>query len=307
MKDTLFDIEKINQGILNNKEALISSGEEKIESEVDRTATEIFSAGSKVKIVLVSGRSASGKTTFTKKVCKKLCEMGRNAVHIELDDFWLGFEYLPVNPDGTYNMESISGLDTALANSCFKELLEKGESNFPTFDFPNQRRGEKVNRISLGENGIIFIEGIHALNPILTENLPKEDILRVFIEPKSGYSLNGEKIFSPKDIRLLRRSTRDEFFRGWEAEKTLIQWKSVLEGEKIYIEPYIDLADIKVDSSVEFEPAIFKEKLTPMLKRVQEDSAFFTWAKEILQKLSLFEEIKCEFLPKESILHEFVG
>ncbi len=306
MKDTPFDIEKLNQRITENKNTVILSGEKETENRVSETAKEIFLKNG-VKIVLVSGRSASGKTTFTKKLCKKLGEMGRPAVHIELDDFWLGFEHLPKNEDGTYNMESISGLDTALANACFRELLEKGESSFPTFDFPNQRRGDRVNRISLGENGIIFIEGIHALNPILTENIPQNGILRMFIEPNKSYFLGENEIFTPSDIRLLRRTTRDELFRGWEAEKTFAQWKSVLEGEKVYIEPYIHLADIKVNISVDFEPAIFKEKLTPMLLKIGENSPFYAKSREVLCKLSLFEEINCEFLPKDSLLREFVG
>ena len=103
--------------------------------------------GEKLKIVLVSGRSASGKTTFTRKVCEKLSEKGREARHIALDDFLLGLGYMPVNDDGTFDMESIAGLDTALANECFRLLLREGRADFPTFDFPEQRRGEKWNRI----------------------------------------------------------------------------------------------------------------------------------------------------------------
>ena len=239
MQDTLFEsafeIGRINGKAENGMGELLRLGEEKIEKEVERTAAAVFDSG--VKIVLVSGRSASGKTTFTKKVCKRLCEKGMEAKHISLDDFFLGIEYLPLNEDGTYDMESIKGLDTALANECFRRLLCEGRADFPTFDFPNQRRGEKWNRVEIGEKGLIMIEGIHALNPILTENLPENGIMRVYIEPESGYEMNGEKVFSSEDIRLMRRMTRDELFRGWCAEKTLIQWKSVLAGEKIYIEP----------------------------------------------------------------------
>ena len=112
------------------------------------------------------------KTTFTKKVCEKLCKMGREARHVSLDDFLLGFGYMPVNEDGTFDMESIDGLDTALANETFRLLLTEGKADFPTFDFPNQRRGEKWNRVELGKSGIVMIEGIHSLNPLLTENLP---------------------------------------------------------------------------------------------------------------------------------------
>lgn len=302
-----FDVEKINEGIASGFEKMISEAEEEIERKVEETADFILKQGEDLKIVLVSGRSASGKTIFTKKVCKKLSEKGREARHIALDDFLLGFGYMPINEDGTFDMESIKGLDTALANETFRLLLSEGKADFPTFDFPKQRRGEKWNRVELGKNGIVMIEGIHSLNPVLTENLPKEGILRMFIEPEIGYKKGGEEIFSPEEIRLMRRMTRDELFRGWETEKTFAQWKSVLSGEKIYIEPYIDSAEIKVDSSMDFEPAVFVDILSGMLDKIDEKSPFFGDAKDFLEKLSAFEKISPDFLPKDSLLREFVG
>ncbi|MBR2640264.1 MAG: nucleoside kinase, partial [Oscillospiraceae bacterium] len=218
-----FDIEKINENIAFDFSGMISKTEAEMEGKVLKTAKAIFEKGEKLKIVLVSGRSASGKTTFTKKVCKKLSEMGREAKHIALDDFLLGFGYMPLNEDGTFDMESIEGLDTALANKTFRLLLSEGKADFPTFDFPNQRRGEKWNRVEIGEKGLIIIEGIHSLNPLLTENLPEEGILKMFIEPKKAYEKGGKTILSAEEVRLMRRTVRDELFRGWEAEKTFAQ------------------------------------------------------------------------------------
>lgn len=302
-----FDIESINKGISADVFEMISDSEAQIEKEVEKAAEAIFEKGEKLKIVLISGRSASGKTTFTKKVCKKLCEKGREAKHIALDDFFLGVDYLPLNEDGTYDMESIKGLDVALANESFRLLLSEGKADFPTFDFPNQRRGEKWNRIETGKNGIIMIEGIHSLNPALTENLPEEGILKMFIEPKSGFGKDGKSVLTSEEVRLMRRMTRDELFRGWCAEKTFAQWKSVLSGEKIYIEPYIDSAEIKVNTSMAFEPAVFVDILSEMLYRIDEKSPFFGEAKALLKKLLLFEKISPDFLPKDSLLREFVG
>ena len=302
-----FDIEKINENIAFDFSGMISKTEAEMEGKVLKTAKAIFEKGEKLKIVLVSGRSASGKTTFTKKVCKKLSEMGREAKHIALDDFLLGFGYMPLNEDGTFDMESIEGLDTALANKTFRLLLSEGKADFPTFDFPNQRRGDKWNRVEIGEKGLIIIEGIHSLNPLLTENLPEEGILKMFIEPKKAYEKDGKTILSAEEVRLMRRTVRDELFRGWEAEKTFAQWKSVLAGEKIYIEPYIDSAEIKVDSSMDFEPAVFVKILSKMLSKIDEKSPFFGDAESFFKKLSLFEKISPDFLPKDSLLREFVG
>ena len=302
-----FDIGTINKGISYGLSEMISETEAEIERKVEETAQKILEKGEKLKIVLVSGRSASGKTTFTRKVCEKLSEKGREARHIALDDFLLGLGYMPVNDDGTFDMESIAGLDTALANETFRLLLTEGKADFPTFDFPNQRRGDKWNRVEIGENGLIMIEGIHSLNPLLTENLPEEGILRMFIEPKKGYRKDGKYVLSPEEVRLMRRITRDELFRGWSAEKTLVQWKSVLAGEKIYIEPYIDSADIKVDSSMDFEPAVFVDILSEMLSRIGRESPFFDMASSLSEKLLSFEKISPDFLPKDSLLREFVG
>ena len=302
-----FDIEKINENIAFDFSGMISKTEAEMEGKVLKTAKAIFEKGEKLKIVLVSGRSASGKTTFTKKVCKKLSEMGREAKHIALDDFLLGFGYMPVNEDGTFDMESIDGLDTALANKTFRLLLSEGKADFPTFDFPNQRRGDKWNRVEIGEKGLIIIEGIHSLNPLLTENLSEEGILKMFIEPKKAYEKDGKTILSAEEVRLMRRTVRDELFRGWEAEKTFAQWKSVLAGEKIYIEPYIDSAEIKVDSSMDFEPAVFVKILSEMLSKIDEKSPFFDDSEKFFKKLSLFEKISPDFLPKDSLLREFVG
>ena len=304
---TAFDISAVNEAVKEDKKKLLSEGEAGINKEVERTADFIISRGEELKIVLVSGRSASGKTTFTKKVCEKLSQNGREAKHISLDDFLLGLNYMPLNEDGTYDMESIKGLDTALANECFRLLLEKGVADFPTFDFPKQRRGDKWNRIETGENGLIVIEGIHALNPLLTENLPEKGIMRIYIEPEKGYELCGKSVLSADEVRLMRRMTRDELFRGWSAEKTLAQWKSVKEGEKIYIEPYIPLAEVKVNTSFFGEPTVFKRILSGMLSVIKENSRFFDTAQDFLEKLSVFDEAETDFLEKDSLLREFVG
>lgn len=305
LSEKTFEIEHVNLLLSTDEKKALFAAEEKIEKEVEKTAETISASGA--KIVLLCGRSASGKTTFAKKVCRKLCEKGKEAKHIALDDFFLGIDYIPRYEDGTYDMESIEGVDTALANECFRLLLEEGKADFPTFDFPNQRRGEKWNRVELGKNGLIIIEGIHALNPLLTENLPEDGIMRIFIGVEKAYVLGGKEIFSSAEIRLMRRMTRDELFRGWSAEKTLIQWKSVLEGEKIYIEPYIDSADINIDSSIETEPAVFRKTLTEMLEKIEEKSPFYAAAKDFSEKLSLFCEADAENLPKDSILREFLG
>lgn len=287
--------------------AVIAKSENSVETEVERTAEAILSAGEKLKIVLLCGRSASGKTTFTKKLCKKLSEKGKEAKHIALDDFFLGIEALPRNEDGSYDMESIKGLDVALANECFKKLLTEGKADFPTFDFPKQRRGDLWNRVEVDEKSIIIIEGIHVLNPLLTEGISEEGIMRVFVEPVCKYCKDEKTVLTSEEMRFIRRTVRDELFRAWEAEKTFMQWKSVIAGEKIYIEPYISSAKIRVNTASEMEPSFFVKVLGEMFGRISEKSPYYADSKALLEKIEKFPPLNKDFLPKDSLLREFVG
>lgn len=301
------DIQELNEKARNEKSTLLSAAEEKMNAEIEKAASAAAEKGAGVRIILLSGRSASGKTTFTAKLCEKLREKGREAKQISLDDFFVGTEKLPVNADGTYDFESLDGIDTALANRCFHEIIETGRTMLPIFDFSKQRRSEIFREAILGNGGILVAEGIHAMNPILTEGLPEEGVFRIFAEPETGYSLCGKTVFTPENVRLSRRITRDEFFRNWPAEKTFAQWKSVLSGEKIYIEPYIPFADIKVNTSFAPEPGIFLPVIEKLLRAIDEKSPFFSEAEKLFEKLSLFEPIETDFLAKDSLLREFLG
>ena len=159
-----YDINEINYFSERNGEKLIADSENRMSFDILGAAGGIIDAGESLKAVLVAGPSASGKTTFAKRLCEVLCAAGTEAKLVSLDDFYLGLEYLPKNEDGTYDMESISGFDLAGAHKCFADLAENGKADFPVFDFPNQRRSSETNRISLGKNGVLVIEGIYALN-----------------------------------------------------------------------------------------------------------------------------------------------
>ncbi len=302
-----YDINELDYFAEKNAEKLVTDCENKMSLDIMAVAGGIIDAGESLKAVLVAGPSASGKTTFAKRLCEVLCAAGTEAKLVSLDDFYLGLEHLPKNDDGTYDMESISGFDMERAHKCCADLAEKGEADFPIFDFPNQRRSDEVNRISLGKNGVLVIEGIYALSPQLTEGIPAKDVMRIYVGTQSRYEYYGETVLSPQEIRLLRRAVRDELFRGWGAEKTLAQWQSVLRGEETYIKPYIHTADMHINTSLAYEPAVLGAAIAPALAAITEASPFFDMARKLADKLSYFNSIKAGIVPKDSILHEFIG
>lgn len=302
-----YDINELDYFAGKNAEKLVTDCENKMSLDIMAAAGGIIDAGESLKAVLVAGPSASGKTTFAKRLCEVLCAAGTEARLVSLDDFYLGLEYLPKNEDGTYDMESISGFDMERAHKCFAYLAEKGEADFPIFDFPNQRRSDEVNHISLGKNGVLVIEGIYALNPQLTEGIPAKDVMRIYVGTESRYEYYGETVLSPQEVRLLRRAMRDELFRGWCVEKTLAQWQSVLRGEETYIKPYIHTADMHINTSLAYEPAVLGAALAPALAAITEASPFFDMARKLADKLSYFNSVNADIVPKDSILHEFIG
>lgn len=311
MQDTQFNrtwnVEELNELLKSDPKTVVMAAEDELEKSVEQTANTIRKAGKGRQIVLLSGPSASGKTTFAAKICGALERFGREAKRVSIDDFYKGLSGIPRNEDGTYDMESISGLDVELVRKCLTELLKTGFSCFPIFDFEAQERSDRWNDMTLSENGILVIEGIYALCPILSETLPGENLFRLSVRPETNYDLGGELFMPPQTIRLMRRMIRDEKFRNWSAEKTLAQWASVREGEHIYVNPYRDTSELFVDTSMDFEPALYGRILYPMLEKIEENSPYFSAAKELLEKLSVFEPLSAEILPENSILHEFIG
>lgn len=302
-----YDINELNYVLDRNTEKAVTDAENRMSLDILAAAGSIIDAGSELKAVLVAGPSASGKTTFSKRLCEVLCAAGTDAKLVSLDDFYLGIEYLPKNPDGTYDMESISGFDLKGAHECFASVAEKGEADFPIFDFPSQKRSNEIKHISLKENGVLVIEGIYALEPRLTEGLAAEKVMKIYVGTQSHYDYYGKTVFSSTEIRLLRRMVRDNLFRNWPEEKTIAQWPSVLCGEETYIKPYVHTADMNINTSVAYEPAVLKAFLLPVLNSVSGESAFYSTARNLAEKLYYFGNISADAVPKESILHEFIG
>lgn len=302
-----YDIERLNDAIKDNVELMIRKIESRHISDIDYAAQKIIDSGLGLKIILVSGPSAAGKTTFCKRLCKRIEELGREATHFSLDNFFYGRSHIPVNEDGTLDMENIACLDTDGVNGFLKKLLKDGNADYPTYDFPTQSRNSEWNNMKLKKNGIIAVEGIHALNPVIVKGIPEKAIIRIYIDMGSSYKLGTYEVLSPDETRLIRRAVRDERDRGWSIEDTFMNWKSVRNGEKLYIDPYIESADIKLNTSIAYEPSVIRGSMIPLLRSIKEDSDFYEKAKDIIGKLELFRQINSGLLTEDSLIHEFIG
>ncbi|HPR40774.1 MAG TPA: hypothetical protein PKV62_07185 [Oscillospiraceae bacterium] len=301
------DAARVNTHLGREPEQFVNLSESRFRLQVSDLADRILSEKKSVRVVLLSGPSASGKTTAALKLRAELGVCGKEAAIVSVDDFFFGAGSLPRNPDGTYDMDHIDVVDTGLAERCIADLLEKGEADFPVFDFSAQRRSAEVRRISASGGSLVIIEGTHALNPLLTKGLPKGGVFRVFAGTNVKFCVDGKPLLLPEELRLVRRMLRDEQFRGWSAEKTFAQWPHILSSSEIYIEPYAKTADFFLDSALDYEPAVYGGRLFPMLERIPPDSPFASEAEELRKKLSYFYPLPEKFVPKDSLLREFIG
>ncbi|MBQ8604919.1 MAG: nucleoside kinase [Oscillospiraceae bacterium] len=253
----LVDLNLINTAGLS-KRSFIRHCEFEYESRVYATAKEVIEEGR--HIIMLTGPSASGKTTTAFKLRDKLISMGKNARVISLDNFFKNQEDYPRLENGEKDYENVTALELGLFEKCFKELLEKGNAKFPEFDFQNERRIENAIELEL-KGGFVIVEGIHALNPILLGLLPENEVFTIYAGLREEYSFRGQRILPTRDIRLLRRMIRDYKYRGHSPQKTIAMWQSVCDGEDKYIKIFKPNADLLLDTSFSYELLIMHTAL----------------------------------------------
>ena len=260
-----------------------------------------------IRIVLISGPSSSGKTTFCKRLQVQLTTNLLHPVGISLDDYFLNREDTPKDEHGEYDFESLYALDLPYFNKDLKKLLSGEEIDLPTFNFETGQRVFKGKKLKLRENSILVIEGIHALNPELTEFIDDKYKYRVYVSVLTSISLDNHNWIPTTDNRLLRRIIRDYRFRGYSAEDTINRWPSVRRGEDKWIFPYQENADAMFNSAMLYELAALRKFAEPILAQVPESSKANAEAYRLLRFLRYFNYIPTEELPGTSLLREFFG
>jgi uridine kinase len=260
-----------------------------------------------VRIVLISGPSSSGKTTFSKRLGIQLITNLLHPVSISLDDYFLNRENTPLDEHGEYDFESLYALDLPYFNSDLKKLLNGEEIELPSFNFETGCRQYKGNKLKLKENSILIMEGIHALNPELTAFIDDSYKYRVYVSALTSISLDNHNWIPTTDNRLLRRIIRDYRFRGYSAQETISRWPSVRRGEDKWIFPYQENADAMFNSAMLYELAALRKFAEPILAEVKQTDSSNAEAYRLLRFLRYFCYIHETDLPGTSLLREFLG
>lgn len=304
--DDLEYLSEINEMAGNCLEKLVEQSEKHYAKQLDRAAQSIF-ADRKKRIVMLAGPSASGKTTTAGLLVNRLEALGAKAFTVSLDDFYHERRDVVVDENGKPDYESVRSLDVELIDSCLDEIIFKGSARMPRFDFISGRRVGFSEEITLGEDDVLIVEGIHALNPEITDGLPQDSLAKLYVSVSTRIVDNGgEVLMTKRDLRFVRRLVRDYHHRASSVERTYDLWGGVLRGEDKYIFPYSTLAEIKIDSFHPYEPCVFRTLAEPMLKSVQPDSAWYPDACAMLKKLSLFVPVSANAVPEKSLLNEFI-
>lgn len=260
-----------------------------------------------VKVILIAGPSSSGKTTFAKRLGIQLRLNGLKPVTISVDDYFVERKDTPLDENGKYNFECIEAIDLKLFNDNLTTLLNGGEILCPTFDFKEGSKKYTGKKMSLAEDEVLVIEGIHCLNDKLTESIPKELKYKIYISALTILNIDYYNRISTTDSRLIRRMVRDYNFRGYTAIHTLQIWNSVNNGENQYIFPYQDEADSMFNTSLIYELCVLKKYALPMLEEIDNSYVEYAEAKRLCEFLKYFEDIEDKYVPENSILREFIG
>ena len=260
----------------------------------------------KIKIVLLAGPSSSGKTTTSRKLCMFLQSFGLHPKVLSMDDYFVEREENPKDKNGNPDYECLEAIDLKLFGSQLSDLLKGKEVTIPTFNFALGKK-EYRDKLTLQSDDIIVIEGIHALDPKILTNIPRENKFKIYISPLTELNMDNQNRISTTDNRLLRRIIRDNRTRGYDVEHTLRSWASVREGEEKYIFPYQDEADYTINSALIYEIGVLKTYVEPLLYSVPNDSPYYEEAKRLINFLRLFLPIPADDIPQDSILREFIG
>ncbi len=301
-------IGSINEIILSNKESeLIKISEALHEKKVAQIADEVYKRRENVRLILISGPSASGKTTFSKRLSIQLKVLGLKPIQISLDNYFVDREKTPKDKNGEYNFEALEALDLELFNKNLLSLFAQKEIKVPSFSFETGKQFFSGKTLKLCKNNILIVEGIHGLNPQLTSNIDDNLKFKIYISALTQIGIDNHNRIPTTDNRLIRRIVRDYKHRGYSALETLKRWDSVRKGEDEHIFPYQEEADIMFNSALLYDLAVLKMYVTPLLEEIQQLEPQYAEAKRLLKFLSYFVPIKSDEIPPTSILREFLS
>lgn len=297
----------LNEAIANGRiREIILVSEALHEQRITQIADQIAHRRDEVRLVLIAGPSASGKTTFSKRLSVQLLAHGIHPFPLALDNYFVDREKTPRDERGDYDFEVLEALDVSLFNQHLLVLMRGEKVQVPYFDFNTGRR-EEGETVQLGPDHIIIVEGIHGMNPRLAAAVPRERTFRIFVSALTQLNIDRHNRVPTTNTRLVRRLVRDAIYRGYTAEETLNRWESVRRGEKRHIFPYQEHADVMFNSALVYELAALKPLAEPLLLQVEPSSPRRVEAKRLLTFLKWFQPCVPDLIPDNSILREFIG
>lgn len=299
----------LNEAIRSNKISEIIQISEAYQAneitEVAKSITDGYKDG--IRVVLISGPSSSGKTTFRKRLEIQLYVNKLKPVGISLDDYFVNREETPEDEFGEKDYESLYAIDLELFKNDLNALLADEKISLPSYNFVTGKREYRNRTLQMDNKSVLIIEGIHALNPELTSNLPENKKFKFYVSALTTISLDNHNWIPASDNRLLRRIIRDNRYRGYSAQETISRWESVRRGEEKWIFPYQENADVMMNSAMIYELAALRRHAEPILERVPKSAPEYSEAHRLLKFLRYFNYITDRELPPTSLLREFLG
>lgn len=301
-------IEALNR-VVRDKGAnhLIQVSEALHEKKYAEIAEMIYRRKGSVKMVLLAGPSSSGKTTSCRRLSVQLSVLGFDVQQLSLDDYFVDRSRTPKQPNGDYDFEALEALDIEMLNDHLNRLFKGERVEIPTYDFKKGTPFFSGKALQLKPESILVVEGIHALNPKLTAQVDDGLKFKVYVSALTQVVVDDLHLIRTSDNRLIRRIVRDNNFRGWGAQETIMRWPSVRSGERLHIFPYQENADVMFNSALLYELGVLRNYAEPQLKRVPKNSEEYAMAQRLLSFISLIEPINPKFIPPTSIMCEFLG
>ncbi len=305
----LKDLKDLNKAISDGwTKNIVNISELAMDLRIGKIAETISSAFCPPKFILISGPSSSGKTTFSKRLSLHLMARGMKPFPISIDDYFVDRVRTPIDENGEYDYESVHAVDIDLFNEHL-DLLTKGEEiELPRYDFPTGTSQKSGHKLRMTDGMVVLLEGIHALNPLLTSQIDDSYKYRIYVSSLAPIMLDSDTMASRTDSRLIRRIIRDNKYRGASAQATIARWPSVRRGEEKWVFPFQKYADVEFNSVQMYELALLKDCALPLLKKIKEDMPEYETAQRLKNLLRQFRSLADpSVIPTVSLLREFLG
>lgn len=300
------NVGRLNELILDKKYGNIIKVSEALQEKKIACIADTIHKKKSIKVIFISGPSSSGKTTFAKRLAIQLTVIGFKPEVVSMDNYFVDREKTPKDENGNYDFESLEALDIQLFNQNILDLIADKEIDLPKFSFAKGKRIYDGTKLKLAKNGIIIIEGIHGLNPIISKLIPKARKFKVYVSALTPISFDSNNRIPTTDNRLIRRIVRDSKYRKYTALETLQRWHSVRKGEEKHIFPYQEQADMMFNTALPYELSVLKHWAEPLLSDVPPNVPEYAEARRLIKFLAYFKRIETWEIPPTSILREFL-